>query len=570
MAAAIDFDRVPEIRVWNEYPEIAHDWEVIIDAFAGGGGTSTGLEDALDRSADVAINHSPQAIAMHQANHPDTHHMISDIWAVDPVRASCGKPIGLAWFSPDCRHYSKAHGTAPVSKSVRALAYVIVDWATLKPERNRPRVIMLENVREFQEWGPLKHAHDKAGKPKWLRLPKKDGGGYDLDADGNQKPFMVPDPTRKGEDFDNWTAKLRAAGYKMEWRLLSADEYGTPTTRTRFFMIARRDGEPIVWPEPTHGTSRPGLEPVRPASSIIDWSIPTRSIFDRTRKCGSKKSNGVPVETPCTGADCERCEGTGSVLSLAEQTLRRASQGVWKFVIDAADPYVVPDFMIRTGHYKKGGAGDVKGKGAGTWRGQMLDKPLATVCGTNDKNLIQAFVRQVGGDEVVALSYVMKNNGGKIGAVGQPLDTPLHTITGRDQKSLVTALLMRYNGEGIGSTPDRPLQTITGKARFALVDAKLQASDKADPKSKVAKLLGGAPLLTVNGVRYEIVDIGMRMLAPHELFGAQGFDADYVIDPIYKGKPLTQTAQVMCAGNSVCPPMAKALIAANVKIRRAA
>lgn len=481
--------------------------ELVIDNFAGGGGASTGIEAAIGRPCDIAINHDPVAITMHKANHPATKHYVEDVWAVDPREATGGRPVGLAWFSPDCRHFSSAKGSAPVSDSVRGLAWVVVRWA----REARPRVIVLENVEEFQTWGPLDEHH-------------------------------MPIKSRAGETFREWLAAIVACGYSVEFQTLVAADYGTPTTRKRLFLIARRDGRGIVWPEASHGRARPA--PWRTAAEVIDWSLPAPSIFGRSRP-------------------------------LAEATLKRIAAGVQRYVIGAARPFIVPvkswggggngprnldapmptvtaakrgefalisPFVVRHGHYSTiTGAGLVEGAGAGTFRGQPLALPLATVCATNDKHLV--------------CPILTKHYGG---VIGHEVTRPVGTVTAKDHHALTAALLTRteagqrasgvrafllkyYSASGRAQTADLfdPLHTVTTKARFGLV--------------------------VVEGETYQISDIGMRMLAPHELFAAQGFPPGYEIRPSYYGKPISKTDQTRLAGNSVCPPVARALVAANIR-----
>lgn len=450
--------------------------ELVVDNFAGGGGASTGIEAAIGRSVDIAINHDAEAIAMHTANHPGTEHYCEDVFSIDPLKVTQGHPVGLAWFSPDCKHFSKAKGGKPVSKNVRGLAWVVIRWA----ESVRPRLIMLENVEEFQTWCPLLE-------------------------DGR------PDPSRKGETFREWVGKLRALGYIVEWRELKAADYGTPTSRKRLFVIARCDGQPIVWPEPTHGKGR---RPYRTAAECIDWSIPCPSIFERSKP-------------------------------LAEATLRRIARGVRRYVIEAAEPFIVP--ITHTGGDRVHGTSEPlrtittahRGEFAlavptliqtsyGERKGQAprvpgLEKPVGTIMAQGQKHaLVAAFLaRHYGGHE---------ND-------GSDLRIPMHTVTAQDHHSLVHAFLIKYYGVDQNPEMLEPLHTVTTRHRFALV--------------------------TVQGEQYYIADIGMRMLAPHELFRAQGFRSDYIISPIVKGKPLTKTAQIRMCGNSVCPPLAEALVRAN-------
>lgn len=499
--------------------------ELVVDSFAGGGGASTGIEAAIGRPVDIAINHNAEAIAMHKANHPETRHFCEDIWAVDPIAAAAGRPVGLAWFSPDCTHFSRAKGGQPRKKEIRGLAWVVIDWA----KKVRPRVILLENVEEFATWGPL----DDEGRP---------------------------DPAKMGETFRQWLGDLAACGYSVEFKSLIAADYGTPTTRKRLFLIARRDGAGIAWPDASHGKGR--AERWRPAADIIDWSLPCPSIFDRKRP-------------------------------LADATMKRIAAGIQRYVIGAAQPFVMPlthhqagargrgadeplptvtgahrgelavcePFVVRHGHVSSiTGLGD-------TMRGQRLDKPLATVCATNDKHLVAPIIT--------------KHYGGPNGhqVVGHDVRGTLGTVTGKDHHALSAAFLMKYHGGNAqkalrGQGFDEPIRTIDTQNRFAEVRAFLTKFYSAGGRSQNMDLFG--PLATVTskdrfglviiaGEAYEIVDIGMRMLQPHELFAAQGFPDDYDIRPEFNGKPLTKTAQTALAGNSVCPQVAEALVLANAR-----
>ncbi len=409
------------------------DREMIVDLFAGGGGASTGIEMALGRHVDVAVNHDPEAVLLHQANHPQTVHYVSDVFEVEPRRVCQGRPVGLLWASPDCTYHSKARGGKPHrdrnrARRRRGLAGVVVRWA----REVRPRVICLENVEEFQEWGPL------------------------LD-DG------TPCPERRGSSFRRWVAQLTGAGYAVDWRELRAYHYGTPTTRKRLYLIARCDGQPIRWPDPTHDDPSSALvrsrilRPWRTAAECIDWSIPCPSIFERARP-------------------------------LADNTRRRIAAGAMRYVINARHPY-------------------------------MHDR-------------VAAFI---------ARHFT--------GVVGADLRAPLTTVTTIDHHSLVTAhsngkhaeavraLVVKYYGTDGDCSLNEPLHTITTRDRFGLV--------------------------AIHGAMHEIADIGMRMFQPRELYRAQGFPESYVIDRGADGSAITKTAQVRMCGNSVCPPVAAAIVRAN-------
>lgn len=446
--------------------------EVVVDLFAGGGGASTGIEAALGRPCDIAINHDPIAISMHRANHPNTRHFCESIWKVDPRVATGGRAVGLAWFSPDCVDFSRAKGSKPVRKEIRSLAWVVLRWA----KTVKPRIIVLENVEEFEGWGPL--------------LP-----------DGRR------DPKRVGQTFRLWLGKLRAQGYSIDFRSLVAADYGAPTIRRRLFLIARRDSQPIVWPLATHGKGT--ARDWRPAFEVIDWSLPCPSIFERKRP-------------------------------LAEATLRRIVMGIQRYVIDCAEP-----FIVRHGHYsKRTGAGLRPGCGAGIFRGQSLNQPLATICQTNDKSLV--------------VPVLNKHYGGM---VGHEVTKPLGAITARDSHGLSAALLQPRDGHHVRTGQVRAFLTKyygggpNGKSGIA--------QDLREPLHTIrAKACFG--LVEVHGEAYQITDIGMRMLEPHELFAAQGFPEETKllgIDEHGREITLTKTQKTSLVGNSVSPPVARAIVA---------
>jgi DNA (cytosine-5)-methyltransferase 1 len=491
--------------------------ELVCDNFAGGGGASTGIRLAIGRDPDIAINHNAEALSMHMANHPDTRHYCEDVWDVDPRVACKGQPVGLVWFSPDCKHFSKAKGGKPVSKKVRGLAWLAVKWAKLV----RPRIICLENVEEFQTWGPLTEEN-------------------------------MPCPKRKGETFRTFVGVLQRLGYAVEWRELKACDYGAPTTRKRLFLIARCDGQPIVWPERTHGF---GKLPYRTAAECIDWSLPCPSIFTRTRP-------------------------------LAENTLRRIARGIQKYVIDCADPFIVG--LAHGEHKERAGL-----------RAHAITEPVRTIhAGGGNYALVvpglistrngeregqeprtrpvtQPFttVTAQGSQGALIAAFLAKQNGvGEKMVIGQPLIEPCHTITATDQKALVTSSIIKLQQNSIGQDMREPLHTVmAGAARFAEVRAFLlkfyseggQWQSLRDPMHTIPTK-DRLALVTVAGEDYAIVDIGLRMLTPRELFKAQGFPADYIIgDNPYQNLVLSKTAQVRMVGNSVSPPLAEALVRAN-------
>lgn len=613
---------------------------LIVDNFAGGGGASTGIEQALNRAVDIAINHDEQAIRMHEVNHPGTVHIRNNIWQIDPRDVTKGRKVDLAWFSPDCKHFSKAKGGKPREKSIRDLAWIVVLWA----RRVQPDLILLENVEEFRTWGPL-----------------CDAG--------------MPIKARRGETFDLWCKQLRKAGYKLQFRELRACDYGAPTIRKRFFMIARRDGKPIVWPEPTHG--KPGSPevlagkrlPWRTAAEIINWSILCPSIFERKKP-------------------------------LAEKTLRRIAHGIMKFVVNNPKPFIVP----LTHH---GSAGRSYGLDTplptvtGANRGEMamvsphitkfrngaighaIDDPLATVTansfikrpgGSAPLGVVEAaiapfatYAQQGGANRTVedplhtvtasnkdqncvaAAHLVHIGNGEREGQAPRAMDVeaPLGTVVASGTKQhVVAAFMQKFAQNGQGVDPAEPLHTVmAGAPRHAVVVAHIEQAN-GGPKdtsmpgraadapmstvtasgsqqrlvtSNLVKLRGtcrhGQPVdeplhtvsaggthmaevraflikyygneqdghglesplgtvtvqdrfglvtVTIEGEEYVIVDIGMRMLTPRELFNAQGFPPDYIIDVDAHGLPITKTAQVAKCGNSVCPPLSEALVRANM------
>lgn len=568
--------------------------EIIVDNFAGGGGASTGIELATGRSVDIAINHDPAAIAMHRANHPETEHHCESVWDVDPREIAAGRPVGLVWLSPDCKHFSKAKGGKPVEKGIRGLAWVAVRWAATV----RPRVIMLENVEEFKTWGPL----------------LKDG---------------YPDPAQRGRTFNSFVNALRRQGYAVETKELRACDYGAPTIRKRLFLVARRDGRPIVWPEPTHGdpaseaVKAGKLKPWRTAAKIIDWSIPCPSIFERKKP-------------------------------LAENTERRIARGLQKFILDNPNPFIAP-YVIKANHH-----GD-------QFRGQAMDEPLQTVTAKNGWGIVTPYIARIGqtgfgGDRLqyeltdplttvttkaehllvtpfltqyhtegpggnvrgqelnrpvltvdasnrygLVSAFLAKHYGGGYTGPGNSPKEPLSTVTTVDHNALVTAHVVRHFGESVGSPADSPLGTVTagGGGKSGIVTSHLvklrgtcqDGQPVTDPMPTITagglhvgevrafllKYYGSADngqqlgeplhtvttkdrfgLVTVEGVDYQIVDIGMRMLEPHELFAAQGFPANYIIDIDADGQKYSKSAQVARCGNAVPPPFAAALVRANL------
>lgn len=537
--------------------------ELIIDNFAGGGGTSTGLEKAFGRPVDIAINHDPKAIAMHRANHPHTKHLCESVWDVDPVEVTQGQPVGLVWLSPDCKHFSKAKGGKPVEKKIRGLAWIALRWAHL----TRPRIIMLENVEEFKTWG-------RAG------------------TDGR------PCPKHKGETFKSFVNALRRQGYVVEWRVLSACDYGSPTTRRRFFLTARRDGLPIHWPKQTHAkpnsvaVNKGKLKEWRTAAECIDWNIPCPSIFERNRP-------------------------------LVEATCRRVANGLVRYVINNENPFIVeadkktaPFISTYYGEKKKGETRGAELKqpfstqttenrfslvapvltecaNASSPRCMPIDEPLRTITaetkgGTHaliapslvvntsnhPGNAVDNPLHTIttGGHHALVSAFLAKNY---TGVVGSSIDEPVHTITAKDHNSLVTSNLVKLRKSCTGQSLNEPMHTITaGAGHFAEVRAFLTAfyGNEKDGQSLNDPLRTIATkdrfgLVVVNGTTYQIVDIGFRMLQPRELFKAQGFPDEYIIeygiDEYGNQIKLTKTEQTRMCGNSVCPQLAQALVEAN-------
>lgn len=582
--------------------------EIIVDSFAGGGGASQGILWALGRSPDIAINHDLEAIALHKANHPESLHLAEDVWKVNPVAACAGRPVGLMWLSPDCKHFSKAKGGKPVSKKIRGLAWIAIRWA----KAVKPRVIVLENVEEFQTWGPV----------------LRDSG--------------MPCKERRGQTFRAFVRKLERLGYDVEWRELRACDYGAPTIRKRLFLVARCDGEPIAWPVPTHGKGR--ALPWRTAAECIDWTIPCHSIF-----LTKQEAQSVGVRRP-----------------LAPATMRRIARGIKKFVLDNPHPFIVgvggrmgqssersveqplqtitskADSAIVLPHLvpmqhdnaptsveaplqtitTQGNKFNLVTPYLATYYGPKregddriadLEEPLRTQGTENRFGLIAPFlkprygenpndrgglgqaprVRSLedpmpvivptgnGGDLVAA--FLAKHYGDTGQRPGSGMDEPVSTITACDHNALVAAHIKRDFGTSTGAAVDTPLPTITsdGGGHASLVASFLTAyygNEKdgrplTDPMPTVVSK-DRIALVTVNSVEYVIVDIGMRMLVPRELYRAQGFPDSYVIhikvekERKRKGKayivlvPLSKTAQVRMVGNSVSPPQARAIVSA--------
>ncbi|MFL5344374.1 MAG: DNA cytosine methyltransferase [Hyalangium sp.] len=477
---------------------------LVVDLFAGGGGASTGIEAALGRPVDIAINHNPTALAVHAENHPSTRHLTADIWEVRPQEATGGRPVDVLWASPDCTHFSIAKGGTPREKNIRSLAWVVVEWA----QAVRPRCIFLENVAEFRTWGPL-------------------------------GPDGQPDKARMGETFAQWRARLEFLGYQVEYRVLDASHYGARTRRKRLFLVGRCDGEPIRWPEPTHG---PGKLPLRTAE-CIDWDLPCPSIFERKKP-------------------------------LAEKTLWRIAQGIRRFVLENPEPFII-------------GCGGRAGQTPPT----PLSAPVGTITAKNDRSLVVPHILKVNhggrtdraepaqdplstvtaqrrGHALVA-AFLSKHYGGHM-TPGASLASPMDTITATDHHALSAATLVKLNGECHGAALDEPMPTVKASGNhIAAVHAFLMqyygsggqwAGVNEPMRTITAKHRVG--LVAVHGVDYQIVDIGMRMLEPHELLRAQfgRFASNYDMSAA-----TSKAAQVRLIGNSVCPEAAEAVVRANLR-----
>ena len=505
--------------------------ELIVDNFAGGGGASTGIEMATGYSVDIAINHDPEAIRMHKANHPNTRHYCENVWSVEPVKACNGHPVGLAWFSPDCKHFSKAKGGKPKDKNIRGLAWVACRWAGLV----RPRVIMLENVEEFKTWGPLGRRHH-------------------------------PIKAKQGETFQKFVQQLTELGYEVQFRELVAADYGAPTMRKRFFMIARCDGKPIVWPEPTHAPAdseevKSGLlKPYVGAYTQLDFSLPCPSIFDTSEEI--KEKYGIRAVRP-----------------LAHKTMERIARGLKKFVLDNAEPFIV----------------QVNHSGAKSDYCKSSNEPLNTITGKHGFGIVEPYMVQIGQTGFAAdrskdvreplTTIVSKNEHCLISPTliqyhsetvqgevrGQSIEAPIMTVDGSNRYGLVTSFLSKFYKSGTGQDLREPLHTITtspghfGEVRAFLVKYYGQGTgqDIKEPLDTITSR-DRFGLVTIEGVDYQIVDIGLRMLEPRELYGCQGFPDDYIIDHDYTGKTYPRSEQVRRCGNAVCPPIPAALVKANL------
>lgn len=573
--------------------------EIIVDNFAGGGGASTGIELAAGRPVNIAINHDAAAILLHKTNHPYTEHIQASVWDVDPEEVCAGRPVGLAWFSPDCKHFSKAKGAALVDRNIRGLAWIVLRWAGTV----RPRVIILENVEEFKTWGPV-----RKGKPV---------------------------KSKSGQTFRKWLSQLKALGYEVEYRELVAADYGAPTTRKSFVLIARCDGQPIRWPERTHAprdseeVKSGKCKPWCSAAEIIDWTVPMYSIFDSKQEIKEKY-------------------GVNAVRPLADNTLRRIIRGVDKFTIKSGKP-----FLAECNHSGAGHISDIDAPVSTITQkctiglcgpilapvtlpntcnsiGSPADQPVHTITTAGNQILAAASLMSIGqtggGDRIrdiqepvpttvskqeaclvaanliqyhteqsedvrangldAALPTVDASNRYGLTAAhlvefygnGQAIDPeePMHTVTSHDREALIATHIVKFKGPDIGQSPDAPLQTVTAINPFALASVKTvkyhpgtdlgywpQIRELLNKYCGYALAADEILLLWIRGAWRYICDISMRMLTPRELYNAMGFPPDYIIERDFTGRPYPKSQQVARCGNAVCPPMASAVVRAN-------
>lgn len=493
--------------------------ELIVDNFAGGGGASTGIEIATGKSVDIAINHDMEAIKMHKANHPTTRHYCENVWNVNPVEVCQEHPVALAWFSPDCKHFSKAKGGKPKDKNIRGLAWVALKWAGLV----RPRVIMLENVEEFKTWGPLNRRHR-------------------------------PIKSKKGQTYRKFLQQLADLGYDIETRELVAADYGAPTMRKRFFMIARCDGKPIVWPESTHAPAdseavRQGLlKPYVGAYTQLDFSLPCPSIFDSVEEI--KEKYGIRAVRP-----------------LAPKTMERIARGLKKFVLDNQEPFIV----------------QVNHTGSKSDYCKSAYEPLQVITSKHGFGIVEPYMIQIGQTgfmtnrsknghcltNSILIQYHSESTEKEVR--GQDIKHPIMTVDSSNRYGLVTSFLSKFYKSGIGQDCMEPLHTITcSPGHFAEVRAFLIKyyghGTGQDIKSPLDTVTANDRfgLVTIEGVNYQIIDIGLRMLEPRELYGCQGFPEDYIIDCDCNGKSYSRSEQIAKCGNSVSPPIPAALVRANL------
>jgi DNA (cytosine-5)-methyltransferase 1 len=593
------------------------DNDLIVDNFAGGGGASCGIEMALGRIVNVAVNHDPEAIGMHRVNHPLTEHLQDNVWNIRPREICKGRRISLAWFSPDCKHFSKAKGGKPVEKKIRGLAWVVLKWASLPIDEGKPAVIFLENVEEFVNWGPLVNNY--------------------------------PCPKRKGETFRAFVRALERHGYVVEKKELRACDYGAPTIRKRLFLIARCDGQPIIWPKPTHGPEGSGLLPYRTAADCIDWSVPCLSIFDRPRPLAKNtlrrigkgmKKFVIEAERPFlihtahsdVGKNGRKRWGKGehsldeplqtvtasNNMAIITPYLTEHANASGQRVFNAHEPLRTQVAQVKGGHFALC-EGFLVGAGGPSYSGKptSLKSPMGTMLAENHKQVCTAFLAQHntqrqgynpgrpadepistitgrGTQQQLVTSHIMKMRGHSSREKhGQPSDEPLHTISaGGLHHAHVNAFLIKYFGTDQDPRMEEPMHTVTTKDRFAVVQVASEITGNLTEEQRYnawwtmrfLEEYEAVPVIEGLGVPrpsflmlgdYIMYDIGMRMLVPRELYRAQSFPDSYIIDYaliaeqnkqgewIVTQKPLSKKAQVRMCGNSVCPVLVKALVQAN-------
>ncbi len=648
--------------------------EIFVDLFCGGGGASMGIEEATGIPVFAAVNHDPDAIAQHIANHRYTEHYQTSIWEVDPRTACKGRPVGLAWFSPDCTHFSKARGGKPVKKEIRSLSWIVLKWAL----DVHPRVLMMENVEEIQSWGPLMKVIIK-GEEKWVPDPDRAGETFQAFIGALTTGIPADHPAieeiceylRLERNSPELQKIINGLGYDVEYRELVAAKFGAPTTRKRFALVGRCDGRPIVWPNPTHAPRNSAevkagkLKPWRSAAEIIDWALPSYSIFDTKEQIKEKY-------------------GVNAIRPLADNTMKRVICGVDKHSIKSANPFLVecnhggdghtrsveeplntvtgkytggvaqpimePFTFSNTGgsvgspacdpvHTIRSAGGQVLasaslmciGQTGGGDRIRDVREPVPTVVSKQEAcllsaNLIQYHTEQTENARTADLSNPLNTvdasnryglataqlveyygNGQAVG-VGDPLHTvtshdrnaltmahiqkfyggvigsecydPLPTVTAIDHNALCAAHIVKFKHDEVGTSPEDPLPTITaqscagGYAECRAVLAKVGGTQSLGHWPKIRELLNKycgyhmaedeIILLIIHGIAYFIADILLRMLTPRELYNAMGFPPDYIIDVDHLGRPYPKSKQVARCGNAVCPPMARAMVQANL------
>lgn len=553
------------------------EFAINVDLFAGGGGASTGIERGLGRPVHIAINHNPKALSMHQANHPEALHLQEDIWAVNPVAVLAGRSVGWLHASPDCTHHSQAAGGQPCKQEIRSLAWVITKWLAL----SKPAVLSMENVKQMRTWGPLVAKRDKTTgrviKLVEVQRGKKTKIEQHIAEPGERVPrqqqYLVPDPKRAGQTWRRFLASIERMGYELDHTVKNAADYGAATSRQRLYLVARRDGEPVCWPAPTHCKApAPGsdLKPYRVTADHIDWSIPCPSIFLTKEEA---RAQGLNVKRP-----------------LADATLRRIAEGVMRFVINTPEP-----FIVNTRNGEREGQQP---------RCRSINQPFWTVTAQGSQGAL-CMPRPA----PLETHFMIQANGGFNTVPARSMTDPCSVITSSgSQQQLVSAFMVHLRKNLPPSTPESQLPTIVSAGQHhALVQTVMATPGECGltPEQEAGALRvstflmryyssGGQwgavtePMHTITtkdrlalvtvtwcGTTWVIVDIGLRMLVPKELYGCQGMPRHYIHDRGHDGTPLSITDQVLMVGNSVSPPPMAAIARANnpykhLQIRRAA